>query len=176
MDVLSWSQVRFDVYIRIVLRLNALFTIYILPENTGPHCNYKIIRGRRGRGWSPSRPPPAVVMPVKAFFYKFAFFIFFIMNIRYIVYKFPCVLFSGITWNFSKLMYILLKRLYFISFHYVIKDVRNIIVVSPLSRKNAVGTLEATVFREIRARFGTFPFQFVPKYLSWQAIKSVLFS
>ena len=26
-----------------VLRLNALFTIYILPENTGPYCNYKII-------------------------------------------------------------------------------------------------------------------------------------
>ena len=27
--------------ITIVLRLNAIFIIYILSENTGPHCNYK---------------------------------------------------------------------------------------------------------------------------------------
>ena len=122
--------------------------------------------GGEGDG-APPGPLPQWWRPWRHFF-QFAFFIFFIMNIRYIVYKFPCVLFSGITWNCSKFVYILLKRLYFISFHYVIKDVRNIIVVLLSSRKSAVGTLEATVFREIRARFDTFPFQFVSKYLSWQ--------
>ena len=52
------SQTRFNVLIAIVLRLNALFITYILPENTGPHCNYKIIGGTREEGWSlPSLPP-----------------------------------------------------------------------------------------------------------------------
>ena len=31
------------------------FIIYILPENTGPHCNYKIIE--TVGGWSPPTPP-----------------------------------------------------------------------------------------------------------------------
>ena len=122
--------------------------------------------GGEGDG-APPGPLPQWWHPWRHFFQS-AFFIFFIMNVRYRVYKFPCVLFSGITWNCSKFVYILLKRLYFISFHYVIKDVRNIIVVLLSSRKSAVGTLEATVFREIRARSDTFPFQFVSKYLSWQ--------
>ena len=39
-----------------VLRLNSLFTIHILPENTGPHCNYKIIEGEAGA--APALPPP----------------------------------------------------------------------------------------------------------------------
>ena len=39
-----------------VLRLNSLFTIHILPENTGPHCNYKIIEGEAGA--APAPPPP----------------------------------------------------------------------------------------------------------------------
>ena len=40
-----------------VLRLNSLFTIHILPENTGPHCNYKIIEGEAGA--APAPPPPS---------------------------------------------------------------------------------------------------------------------
>ena len=49
-------QIRFNVQIKMVLRLNALFKIYILPENTGPYCNYKIICGG-GRGLEPPKPP-----------------------------------------------------------------------------------------------------------------------
>ena len=38
-----------------VLRLNALFIIYILPENTGPHWNGTVIeRGSGARSSSPS--------------------------------------------------------------------------------------------------------------------------
>ena len=33
-----------------VLRLDALFIIHILPENTGPRCNYKLIGGGMGGG------------------------------------------------------------------------------------------------------------------------------
>ena len=39
LDLLSRSQIRFNVSITMLLRLNALFVIYILPENTGPHCS-----------------------------------------------------------------------------------------------------------------------------------------
>ena len=35
-----------------------------------------------------------------------------------VVYKFPCVFFSGVTWNCWKFMLILLKRIYLISFHF----------------------------------------------------------
>ena len=35
--------------------LNALLVIYILPENTGPHYNFKIIEG--GRAGAPPPPP-----------------------------------------------------------------------------------------------------------------------
>ena len=44
------SQIRINVYITIVLTLNALFIMYVLPENTRPHCNYKIIGGGGGGG------------------------------------------------------------------------------------------------------------------------------
>ena len=54
------SQTRLNVLIAILLRLNALFITYILPENTGPHCNYKIIGGTREEGWSLPSPPPVV--------------------------------------------------------------------------------------------------------------------
>ena len=40
-----------------VLRLNTLFIIYILPENTGPYCNYKIIG--EGTGGPSASPHPA---------------------------------------------------------------------------------------------------------------------
>ena len=39
-----------------VRRLNALFIIYILPENTVPYCNYKII-GDGTAGLQTSSPP-----------------------------------------------------------------------------------------------------------------------
>ena len=56
-SLLSWSQIRFNIQIAIVLRLNALFIIYILPENTGLHCNYKIIdREGGGAGALPAAP------------------------------------------------------------------------------------------------------------------------
>ena len=35
-----------------------------------------------------------------------------------VVYKFPCVFFSGVTWNCWKFMLVLLKRIYLISFHF----------------------------------------------------------
>ena len=35
-----------------------------------------------------------------------------------VVYKFPCVFFSDVTWNCWKFMLILLKRIYFISIHF----------------------------------------------------------
>ena len=42
-----------------VLRLNALFIIYILPENTGPHCNGTVIgRGSGAPSSSPSGDVP----------------------------------------------------------------------------------------------------------------------
>ena len=59
------SQIRFNVEITIVLRLNALLVIYILPENIGPHCNYKIIGGR-GAG-DPPPPPPYWWRPCTTF-------------------------------------------------------------------------------------------------------------
>ena len=48
-----------------VLRLNSLFTIHILPENTGPHCNYKIIGGEAGAAPAPPPPPPVVTRCIK---------------------------------------------------------------------------------------------------------------
>ena len=47
-------KIRFNVLITIVPRLNALLVIYILPGNTGPPCNYKIVGGG---GWGVPPPP-----------------------------------------------------------------------------------------------------------------------
>ena len=75
-------QIRFNVQIRIVLRLNALLLIYILPENTEPHCNYKnIVAGERGGQGGGAGPP--MVMPLELqlnFIKRFSYMLFLLVK------------------------------------------------------------------------------------------------
>ena len=55
-------------------------------------------------------------LSIKDFSSNFACFFLLIIDIRS-VYKFPCLLFSGVTWNCSK--FLLIYFCYYISFHFI---------------------------------------------------------